>query len=225
MITGARPYDGLEDPEIRERSFLRGPLPAHKEAQRNERQDVPEAVSDVLAKALDQNPAKRYETTVDFSDKLREALAAKPTVDQIRVFLSYHRESDHGWSHFFTTRLSEAHGMHVFQDRKRVDRAGRFPEKLRREIELCHVFVCLLGRNTLERSEWVNEEIRLAHEYGKCMIPVFQQDFDPSAHANMNAHISALLEFEAVPFFDRSEGYIEAAVTELAERIENTVRH
>jgi serine/threonine protein kinase len=219
LITGAPPYEGLENPKVRMRKFLRGPLPAHQEALGIRRITVPEAVSEVFAKALHHDSTRRYSSATVFSAALRDALStARPY--KTRVFISYRRESSRGWPTLFAGHLKQR-GIQVFVDTQRVDQIGRFPERLRAEIRSCDVFVCLLGRSTLE-SDWVRQEIQLAHALSKPMIPVFQEDFDPGVQTTLSPHISAMLEFDAVHLFDFDEHLVAAAIESLTERIENT---
>ena len=106
-----------------------------------------------------------------------------------------------------------------------MDSARRFPERLRKKIEDCDVFVCLLAAETLE-SRWVQEEIRLAFENKKLMIPVFQESFvQPEQQESLAPHIEELLNFEAVHLLDRRNILVSATVDDLARRIHESVRN
>lgn len=217
LITGARPFEGLENPEIRKRQFARGPAPAHEETKGVNRSNVSSKVSCVLAKGLDQDPSNRYSSATDFAGALREALTAVQPATAVRVFISYQRSASRGWPTFFSKQLKVL-GADVFVDTQRFDRIGRFPERLAFEIEKCDVFVCLLGKSTLT-SDWVRHEVKLAHSLNKPMIPVFQQDFDRTAYKDIDRSIESLLEFDAVYLFDFDDHLVEAAVASLGERV------
>ncbi len=45
LVTGSRPFEGQQDPQVREKNLVRGPIPAHEEAMRVVRSTVPPSVS------------------------------------------------------------------------------------------------------------------------------------------------------------------------------------
>ncbi len=223
MLTGTRPFEGQADPEVRRRNFLRGPFPAHDEAVRAGREGVPRAVTDVLARGLSVDPLDRFESVLDFSEAFERALTLRRGRDRPRVFLSYQRAASSGWAHHFRDKLESVHLVSVFVDTLAKDGAPRIPDRLREEITGCDVFVCLLAPETLT-SDWVRQEIQIAVESGKPMVPVFHEEFRPGEdQAHGDADVEALLAYDAVHLLDRRNIHVEHTITELAERIRKLI--
>jgi serine/threonine protein kinase len=228
MITGTRPFEGQEHPEIRRRNFTRGPLAADEEARRQGRTNLNPRVSDVLARSLAVKPKDRYHSVREFAEAFAEALSGgsqRHHQDQpLFVFFSYHRESGAGWATHIATRLREKHQIEVFLDVDRFDGAGRSSERIARAIRRADIFVCLLGPATLE-SEWVRNELRLAHDEAKPMIPIFQENYAPPGNDKaLEQSVALLLSYDGVYLLDRRNIYIESAVEELAKRIKDSRR-
>jgi serine/threonine protein kinase len=223
MVTGSRPYEGQADPEVRRSNYARGLIPAHEEAARNDRQEVPQALSKVLSKALSVNSGARYPSIQDFYEAFEQATRAdlaKATANP-QVFLSYRRQSSAGWAVFFSRELREKHRIFAFVDTQRRDSARRFPEKLARAVADCDIFICLLAGDTLE-SAWVREEIRLAFENNKPMIPVFQESYQ-AKDMPVETYIEALLSFDGVHLLDRRNIHVDHTIADLADIIHQTV--
>ena len=109
-------------------------------------------------------------------------------------------------------------------DTERQDSAVRFPAKLKNEIEECDVFICLLSADTLQ-SKWVREEIRLAWESHKPMVPVFQESFSqPDPSERLEPHIETLINYDGLHLLDRRNIYVEHTISKLAEMIDMSVR-
>jgi serine/threonine protein kinase len=225
MVTGVRPFEGQDHPEIRRRNFARGPLPAHEEAELHGREGVRPAVSRVLARGLALNPDERYPEIAAFAQDFAGALtgsnvdrdpAAKP-----RVFLSYRRAGGAGLPLFIVSRLREQHDIDVFLDVQRVDGAVRFPDRLIQEMRKADVFICLLGPSTLE-SHWVRHEILLARQQRKPMIPVFHEDYELPTSPGI-PEIDELLSFDGIRLMDQQNLYVEEGIDKLARRIKDTL--
>ena len=167
MVAGVRPFEGQDHPEIRRRNFEHGPLLAHQEAPRHDREGVRPAVSRVLARGLALNPNERYPDVKDFAQDFIGALTGSnrergPNTNP-RVFFSYRRAGGAGLPLFIVSQL-DRRGIEVFIDVQRIDGAVKFPDRLTREMQKSDVFVCLLGPGTLE-SRWVRHEIQLASKH------------------------------------------------------------
>jgi TIR domain-containing protein len=119
-------------------------------------------------------------------------------------------------------RLKDKHSIRVFMDTAGLDRAGRFPPRLKRAIEECDVFVCFLAGDSL-KSKWVNEEVRLAHEFAKVMIPIFQESFLEPAELLDESPVKVLLSHQGIKLFDVSGHYVDHAVTDLARLVKGTM--
>jgi serine/threonine-protein kinase len=221
LVTGALPHEGQENPAVRERNLRRRALPAHEEAALHGRPAVPSALSDVLERALHVNPAERFPSVADFATAFHEALSARrparPSVPQ--VFLSYQRQASAAWAVLIARDLEEKFGCSVFVDTRAMDGAPKIPDRLRAEIERCDVFVCLLASTTLE-SSWVRQEIELAARYARRMVPVFQEDFQPSAAISLkNPHVDELLTHQHIYLDDRRNIRVDHTIAELGTRI------
>jgi len=219
MLTGARPFEGQSEPKVRERNFRRGPEPAHQTARRRRGLSVNSNLSAVLAKAMSVDPDDRYERISAFADALRKAAQAPEDLHETpRVFISYRRQANAGWANLFHYNLKQQFGFDVFIDAKAIDGSPQIPTRVRNEISRCDVFICLLHPDTLD-SAWVREEIRLAHEARKPMVPVFSEEFSPSDYREANDEIKNLLDHEAVILLDQKNVYLDAALEALAARV------
>ncbi len=218
LLTGTRPYEAQENPEVRRKNFARGPAPAHQEAERNGRGALPSAVSAVLNKALATDPGQRYESTSEFAAALEKAFVEPNAGVRAapRLFISYQREASAGWANLFADKLSEKHGILAFVDVQSMDSAESFPTRIQKEIETCDFFVCFLAEATLQ-SVWVKREIEIAHAAGRRMVPVFQESFQPpKPEQNVGAGLRTLLEYQGVYLFDRLNIHIDHSVADLA---------
>jgi hypothetical protein len=123
----------------------------------------------------------------------------------------------------FERELKQNHGISAYIDTQRRDSAVQFPERLREAIRNCDVFVCILAPTTLA-SEWVREEIRVAWEAAKPMVPVCQEAFvfPDSAH-EVEAHIRALLNYECVHLLDRRNIHVDHTISDLARMVQASV--
>lgn len=225
MVTGSQPFVGQDNPEVRRNNFRRSPIPAHEEAAHNGRGSVSRAVSAVLAKAMSIQIDSRYASIGSFATAFDSALQGlhQPGVAP-RIFLSYERESSGAWAVTFARELKRDYEIDVFIDTQRLDRAEQFPTRLARAIEECDVFVCLLARHTLE-SRHVNNEIQLAHQCRKPMIPVFQESFDHLlVHPDGNDAVETLLSYDGVHLFDRKAVHIDHTVSDLARMVKSSIR-
>jgi serine/threonine protein kinase len=223
MVTGSRPYEGQVDPEVRRINYARGLLPAHEEAARNDRQGIPRALSEVLSKAMNVNPDNRYPSIKDFYEAFEKATSTDTVTTAVnpRVFLSYRRESSAGWAILFARELMEKYEISAFVDTQKRDSARRFPEKIAQEVADCDIFICLIASDTLE-SAWVREEIRLAFESKKPMIPVFQESYHVKDIPDED-YIEAMLSFDGVHLLDRRNIHVDHTIADLADIIHRTV--
>src|SRR5262249_36381870 len=76
LITGSRPFEGQDSPEIREMNFRRGPIPAHEEVAQKQRPAISRAVSEVLKRALSVTPVDRYASVGIFTAALLKAFGS-----------------------------------------------------------------------------------------------------------------------------------------------------
>ena len=221
LVTGARPFEGQENPDVRRRNFRHGPPPAHEEAADNGQPVIPRAISQVLATALATDPAKRYDAVSAFADAFR--LALRRIVHKTEgpdVFISYQRKSSAMLANLLAEKLG-GKGIRAFVDTQRLDGAGPFPPHIERAIEDTDVFICLLAKATLQ-APFVLEEIRVAHRYGKPMIPIMQESFEPKTQESDSA-IATLLENQGLFVFDERNLNVDHTVTDLARLIRSAI--
>ena len=223
MSTGSRPFAGQDHPEVREQNFRRGPIRAHEEAEANGRA-LPSSASRVLAKGLAVSPAQRYPSVAEFANAFVASLTGtRASSGTPQVFLSYQRESAAGWAQYFARELREKHGVSVFVDVERRDGAGHFPARLARAIEECDVFVVLLSGSTLE-SKWVRQEINLAFEHGRPMVPVFQESWIAQELApGADPALDALVSYDGVHLLDRRNIHVDHTIADLANLVKGSL--
>lgn len=224
LVTGSKPYEGQEYPEVRRRNYSFGPIPAHEEAARNGR-EVNVAVSAVLNRALSTDAVERYATVGKCAEAFAQALRPNRASGAVqpRVFICYRRESSAGWASHFKSELESRHEISVYLDTQTVDNAVHFPARLKRAIEGCDVFICLLAEDTLA-SNWVNHEIKIAHESRKPMVPVFQESFQPAELSDeLQPHVASLLDHDCVHLLDRRNIHVVHTIDELARIVRGTV--
>lgn len=226
LLSGSRPYEGQENPEVRKKNFMRGPVPVHQEAVRNGRGPYAPAVSGVLRRAMAVDPSERYRSAGEFVQTLEAALGGRRlrSSEDAFVFLSYRRDSSAGWANHFADKLKEQHGISVFLDVQRVDSAVRFPVRIQKAIEECDVFVCFLAAGTLQ-SDWVCQEIHCAYENSKPMVPVFHESYRlPESNEQLKPGIKTLLDYPAVHLLDLKNIHIDHTISDLAKIVQQTVR-
>ncbi|HMF94331.1 MAG TPA: protein kinase [Vicinamibacterales bacterium] len=216
LVTGSRPFEGQENPEVRRRNFRRGVIPAHEEAAANNRDRVPRAVSIALARALSTDPVQRFESAAAFKAALRHVRPAEGP----EVFISYQREVSAPLAMYFADRL-KAQGIRTFIDTQGIDRAGRFPPQIERAIEDTDVFICLLAETTLD-SGYVRDEIRAAYRYEKPMIPVMQESYR-STSGDRDPAVAALLAHQGLPVLDRRNLHLEHTATDLVRLVKSAI--
>jgi serine/threonine protein kinase len=218
LLTGSRPYEGQENPEVRRRNFARGAIPAHDEAHQNGRKGITRAASSVLARAMATKADARYTSVTEFAAALSAALDPR---DRPTVFISYHRKTCTIPAIHFKEKLSGRHGISSFLDTERVDNPQPFPGRLRRAIEECDLFICLLGVATLE-SKWVRQEIAIAHQNNKPMVPVFQEGFIWPNPGSVEPAVDALLHQEGLELRVRRPEQIDEIIADLAHMVRNS---
>ncbi len=171
-------------------------------------------------------PEDRFPSVRDFYLAFQQALSGTnlPRRETPHVFISYRRDLSAGWAVLFAKELKEKHNIFAFVDTQQADNAIRIPAKVQAAIQDCDIFVCLLAKTTL-RSAWVKEEIRLACEFGKPMVPVFQESFlHPLPAEQVAPHILELLNFEGVYLLDRRNIHIDYSIAELARIVKGPYR-
>ena len=93
MLTGSTPHEGTGQSEGTPAQLLSvGPAALHEQAERAGRQAVPRAVSDVIAKALSNDPGERFPASWISLQALNQAFVHGRCSDgKARIFISYRR--------------------------------------------------------------------------------------------------------------------------------------
>jgi pSer/pThr/pTyr-binding forkhead associated (FHA) protein len=221
MVTGTRPFTRQSDPRERARNYSMGAPPAHEEADRQGHAGMSHAVSAVLKKGMAVSPGDRFASVREFFLSLKSAASGVPGAKPA-VFLSYQHKPSAAWAALIKAKL-EAKCYSTFVDTQQGGGAAQFPNVLRKAIEDSDIFVCLLARGTLN-STWVKEEVRIAFETGKLMIPIFQEDFvKPRTSKKLQPHVRALLDHKAIRLFDRQNAYVDTAIADLMRMIDASI--
>src|SRR5512142_3533958 len=116
--------------------------------------------------------------------------------DEPSIFLSYRRSDAGGHARALHGYLSGRFGAErIFFDRDTIESGDSFPERLRQGVEGCAVLLALIGPDWLDTKDsagarrlddpgdFVRQEIALALDRGKTVIPVLFDDTPvPPAH-------------------------------------------
>ena len=219
LLTVVLPYEGQEDPKTRERNLHRPPFALHTLAARNCGRRVSPALTSVVNRALAKNAEQRHESVSAFAARLAGAAnSAARSGDSHPVFISYERGDSSAWVTLISQALARDHGVRSFVDTSALDRAEKFPPRIRDAIRDCDVFVCVIGPTTL-RSEWVRKEIALACRFRKKMVPVLLERFSESADDLKVRSIKDLLHFGGERVLDQQNLYIPEAMQRIARRV------
>jgi len=215
-LTGRMPFEKQHEPHARARNFEIGAIPVHEEAKRQGNTGVPASLSKVIAKAMSVKPDDRYPSVRDFYRSFETALKKS---DKPSIFLSYSRDGATAWATLFYLEL-ERRGISVYYDVQGRENVGPFPPRLERDIRRADVFVCIVSAKSL-KSPWVRQEIQLARQHKKPMVPVLQEGFKVRGlPSSFGEDIQALLTSEGVPLFDRVNAFVPETISLLAAKIE-----
>jgi len=137
------------------------------------------------------------------------------------AFISYRRLPSFPLASLIQEKLKNTHQISAYVDVTRTDGARvKFPERLMQAIADAPIFVCLLGRGTLD-SEWVLKEIREAHRLEKPCIPVFQEKFP--AYSGDDPAVKYLLTHDGVHVLDVRGIHIDYSVLQIVDLIRKTL--
>jgi hypothetical protein len=106
-------------------------------------------------------------------------LLERPAI-QPGVFIAYGTQESSAFGLAVEYRLSGA-GIPVFIDRS-IPPGEDWDQHLEERISKSKFMVCLLAPNTIQRSEYVCKEIRLAQKYGCTFISVQHSGFNADQH-------------------------------------------
>jgi len=141
----------------------------------------------------------------------------RPKPDPYIAFISYRRAGDSPLAMLIAKDIRRF-GYKAFID---VDepRVGKFPERLRRNIEHASYFLIILSPNTLAQREgevdWVLEELRHAVAVQKPRIPIFHDGFDfkPKGGIPIPPEIAEVQYWQGIAYSDTNfPGFMEELV-------------
>lgn len=126
--------------------------------------NFPDAVNDVLFRALAKKPEDRYPTVMDFAREFEKAIQAVPQ----HLFISYSR-SNKDYAGQLTDHLGH-NGFEVWIDSK-IDYGDAWFDEIDDAIKNCAAFLLIMTPEA-QASEWVKKEILLAKRYKKPIFPL-----------------------------------------------------
>jgi serine/threonine protein kinase/pSer/pThr/pTyr-binding forkhead associated (FHA) protein len=165
LTTGSVPHEGQEHPQVRQRNFLRCPIPAHIMAEHNGYPPVPIEISEVLERAMSRKPEGRYSSAEEFSRSFRLALAmaekapraigtepASTDSNRVRssIFVSYsHRDSK--WLEKLKIMLKplDRAGLMELWDDSRIKPGEKWKEEIQSAIAHAEVAILLVSPHFL----------------------------------------------------------------------------
>ena len=113
MLTGTRPYESQRDPEIRQKNFARGPVPAHEQGLRAGVNDLPKMISEVLKRALFAGPKERYPSVREFYAAFQGGITKPESSQPVLGNVGFELKSGQIISHYKIVARIGAGGMGV----------------------------------------------------------------------------------------------------------------
>ncbi|MBN1580983.1 MAG: AAA-like domain-containing protein [Anaerolineae bacterium] len=128
--------------------------------------DIPQAVEQVILKALSKSPDDRYQTAGDLVNAFENAIKKPAATTKARVFISYKRHvtPDEPLAVRLRQALEQA-GHIVFIDQK-LEIGVNWAQELERQIKDCDFMIVLLSEASVD-SEMIAKEVECAHRYHK----------------------------------------------------------
>jgi hypothetical protein len=119
----------------------------------------------------------------------------------LRIFLSY-STVDNAVARVIWERLRASQHL-VFYAEQNLPLAARIPPALEQHIKQCDVFI-VLWSSAAKNSEWVSQEIGIAHGSQRVILPVIlEKDLEPPGFIADRKYLPAYEEFQrALAFLD-----------------------
>ena len=134
-----------------------------------------------------------------------------------KIFISYRRSGGYEIANKIENFFGEARksDFEVFQDVKDMGK-GDFKVQLKNKIQSCDTFILVLSPNALDarpenQKDWMREEIRLAVESNKTIVPLRMQGF--TEPADLPEYIKSAIDNEGVNMADMNM-FFEESVTD-----------
>lgn len=109
-----------------------------------------------------------------------------------KVFISYRRQESSAFALLLHDRLKQAL-FEPFIDLRSIEPGERFKQFIEAEIEASEVFICLVGKTTLE-SEYVKDEINHAIKHTKWTIAIWHHGFNYDEKASHDEDLQLFLD-------------------------------
>ncbi len=135
------------------------------------------------------------------------------------AFISYRRGDGYPWARLIWDDL-QSRSINVFVDLESMRQAGRFDERILKQIAARPYFLIVLAEGSLDRcaskSDWVRREIEHAIETNRTIVPLFIAPFETSHFPlDLPPHIGeALANSNGVTFYSQ---FLTAALDQLAD--------
>lgn len=108
----------------------------------------------------------------------RDAYNLLAQAQPISIFISYRNRDSSAFALLLLARMRDV-GLEPFLDMTSLRGGDKWDNVLKAKVKSAEAVVCLLGHATLE-SDYVGQEIKLAHESGVRIIPVFHNGYTDS---------------------------------------------
>jgi len=136
-----------------------------------------------------------------------------------RIFISYRRKGGDVTAKLISETLKNR-GYETFYDYDGL-KGGPFDQQIRNEILCCTDLVLILPKNALKRcknkNDWVREEIRIALQHGKNIVPVMLDGFE--FPETLPDDIDAVRRYNGVRF---QMDYFEAVITKIIDKLSSS---
>ncbi|MCI0709893.1 MAG: toll/interleukin-1 receptor domain-containing protein [Chloroflexi bacterium] len=105
----------------------------------------------------------------------REAYNLLAQAQPISIFISYRNRDSSAFALLLLSRMRDV-GLEPFLDMTSLRGGDKWDTVLKDKVKSAEAVICLMGHTTLE-SEYVRQEIKLAHDSGVRIIPVFHNGY------------------------------------------------
>ena len=133
------------------------------------------------------------------------------------AFISYRRDTGYPWARLVWDELRQR-SVNAFLDVESLREAGRFDERILKQIAARPYFLAVIADGSLDRcaaeSDWVRREIEHAIDNDRIIVPLFIAPFEPSRFpASLPPRIGeALANSSGVTFYSE---FVPAALDQL----------
>jgi hypothetical protein len=120
------------------------------------------------------------------------------TIQSHKIFINYRRDDVLGSGEDFFNLLTRFYGDIVFFDNPKIGAGEQIDEKIRANLKSCELFFILIGPNwdsekyllrLKDPNDYVRQEIELAHQDGKLIVPVLLNRKSPPDSSSLPANL------------------------------------